>query len=79
MVSFSCMVYNARLHVTKCVTDNINNAGIKRMESPAYSSDRNLMEHIWDKLEREVMASLLTRQSLPELKDTLIEEVDPTP
>lgn len=65
---------NSRPHRARIVTDYLREAGIDRMEWPAYSPDMNPIEHVWDMLHRAVQRRPNVPATLPELREAAIEE-----
>lgn len=59
---------NAPCHCTQSVQDCLENENIYRIDLPAHFSDLNIIQHMWDALERDISA----RQFLPTNKKILI-------
>ncbi|GFW29637.1 transposable element Tc1 transposase [Trichonephila clavipes] len=65
---------NARSHRTLAVEELLESKDITRMDWPAYSSDLNPIEHVWDALRRRIAARLHHPENTQQLKQMLIEE-----
>ncbi|GFV02780.1 transposable element Tc3 transposase [Trichonephila clavipes] len=65
---------NARLHRTLAVEELLEREDVTRMDWPAYSSDLNPIEHVWDALGRCIAARLHHPENTQQLKQMLIEE-----
>ncbi|GFY32995.1 transposable element Tcb2 transposase [Trichonephila clavipes] len=67
---------NCRPHRTNLVNDFLFKEGITRMEWPACSPDMNLIEHVWDILDRGVapppQTLLELERALPEIWDRIL-------
>ncbi|GFU48771.1 transposable element Tcb2 transposase [Trichonephila clavipes] len=71
---FLFMDDNARPHRANTVYECLQSEDITRMDWPAYSSDLNPIEHVWDMLGRRIAARQLPPTCLPELRRTLLNE-----
>ncbi|GFW09473.1 transposable element Tcb2 transposase [Trichonephila clavipes] len=71
---FIFMDDNARPHWTLDVEELLESEDITRMDWPAYSTDLNAIEHVWDALGRRIAACLHHLENTQQLKQTLIEE-----
>ncbi|GFW88143.1 transposable element Tcb2 transposase [Trichonephila clavipes] len=76
---FILMDYNSRPHRANLVEDSLFEEGIVRMEWPACSSIKNLIEHVWDALGRRVAGRQPPPQTLQELERALLEDWDIIP
>ncbi|GFU29505.1 transposable element Tcb2 transposase [Trichonephila clavipes] len=76
---FILMDDNSKLHRAILVEDSLFEEGIVRMEWPAWSTDMNPIEHIWDALGRRVAGRQPPPQTLQELERALLEEWDKIP
>ncbi|GBM76089.1 Transposable element Tc3 transposase [Araneus ventricosus] len=65
---------NARPHRANIVGECLQSEDITRMDWPAYSSDLNPIEHVWDMLGRRIAASQPPPTCLPELRRALLDE-----
>ena len=65
---------NARPHMAKVTTHHLNNLGILLLPWLAKSPDLNLIEHLWDELERRLRARPALPTNLQELRAALEEE-----
>ncbi|GFT55148.1 transposable element Tcb2 transposase [Trichonephila clavipes] len=65
---------NARPHRTLAIEELPESEDITRMDWPAYSSDLNPIEHVWDALGRRIAARLYHPENTQQLKQMLIEE-----
>ncbi|GFX64240.1 transposable element Tcb2 transposase [Trichonephila clavipes] len=65
---------NARSHRTLAVEELLESEDITRMDWPAYSSDLNPIEHVWDALRRRIAARLHHPEKTKQLKQMMIEE-----
>ncbi|GFW60094.1 transposable element Tcb2 transposase [Trichonephila clavipes] len=72
---FIFMDDNARPHRTLDVEELLESEDITRMDSPAYSPDLNPIDHVWDALERRIVARLHHPENTQQLKQMLIEEL----
>ncbi|GFX53683.1 transposable element Tcb1 transposase [Trichonephila clavipes] len=72
--TFVLMDDNARPHRADIVDDYLESEGIARMAWPAYSSDLNPIEIIWDALGRAISSRFPPPVTLIELKTALQEE-----
>ncbi len=64
---------NARPHVARVTRDFLETVGIKTLEWPAFSPDLNPIEHLWDKMGRELWKCNPLVLSLNELGQALEE------
>ncbi len=64
---------NARTHVARVTRDFLETVGIKTLEWPAFSPDLNPIEHLWDKVGRELRKCNPLVLSLNELGQALEE------
>ncbi|GFX18344.1 transposable element Tcb1 transposase [Trichonephila clavipes] len=71
---FLFMDDNARPHRAKIVDECLQSENITRMDWPAYSSDLNPIEHVWDMLGRRIAARQPPPNCLPEFRRTLLDE-----
>ncbi|GFV79604.1 transposable element Tc3 transposase [Trichonephila clavipes] len=71
---FLFMDDNARPHRANIVDECLQSDDITRMDSPAYSTDLNPIEHVWNMLGRRIAAHQPPSTSLPELRRTLLDE-----
>ncbi|GFV75765.1 transposable element Tcb2 transposase [Trichonephila clavipes] len=71
---FIFMDDNARPHRTLAVEELLESEDITQMEWPAYSSDLNPIEHVWDVFGRRIAAPLHHPENTQQLKQNLIEE-----
>ncbi|GFY28693.1 transposable element Tcb2 transposase [Trichonephila clavipes] len=71
---FIFMDDNARPHRTLAVEELLESEDITRVDWPAYSSDLNPIEHVWDALGRHIAARLHHPENTQQLKQMLIEE-----
>ncbi|GFW33405.1 transposable element Tcb2 transposase [Trichonephila clavipes] len=76
---FILMDDNCRPHRANLVEVFLFEEGIVRMEWPAYSTDMNPIEHVWDALERRVAGRQIPPQTLQEQERALLEEWDKIP
>jgi hypothetical protein len=76
---FVLMHDNARPHIARIVTDELNYANIQKLDWPARSPDLNPIEHLWDNLGRRVRRSPVPSLTLQELSNLLISEWELTP
>ncbi|GFW35351.1 transposable element Tcb2 transposase [Trichonephila clavipes] len=65
---------NARPHRILAVEELLESEDITRMDWPAYSSDLNPIEHVWDAFGRHIAARLHHPENTQQLKQMLIEE-----
>ncbi|GFX79417.1 transposable element Tcb2 transposase [Trichonephila clavipes] len=65
---------NARPHRTLAVKELLESEDITRMDWPAYSSDLNPIEHVWDASGRRIAARLHPPENTQQLKQMLIEK-----
>lgn len=65
---------NARPHRAKGVNRYLQEQGITRMNWPACSPDMNPIEHVWDKLQRQLHMRLSCPDNLEQLAEALTEE-----
>ncbi|GFY32505.1 transposable element Tcb2 transposase [Trichonephila clavipes] len=65
---------NSRPHRTLAVEELLGSEDITRMDWPAYSSDLDPIEHVWDALRRCIAARLHHPENTQQLKQMLIEE-----
>ncbi|GFS94650.1 transposable element Tc3 transposase [Trichonephila clavipes] len=68
---FLFMDDNARPHHANIVDECLQSEDITRMDWPAYSSDLNPIEHVWDMLGRRIVARQFPPACLPELRRAL--------
>ncbi|GFV52807.1 transposable element Tcb1 transposase [Trichonephila clavipes] len=71
---FLFMDDNARPHRANIVDECLQSEDITRMDWPAYSSDLNPIEHVWDMLGRRIAARQPSSTCLPELRMALLDE-----
>ncbi|GFU34860.1 transposable element Tcb2 transposase [Trichonephila clavipes] len=71
---FIFMDDNARPHRTLAVEELLESENITRMAWPAYSSDLNNIEHVWDVLKKRIEERLHHPENTQQLKQMLIEE-----
>ncbi|GFW76723.1 transposable element Tc3 transposase [Trichonephila clavipes] len=71
---FLFMDDNARPHRANIVDECLQSEDIPRMDWPAYSSDFNPIEHVWDMLSRRIAARQSPPTCLPELRRALLDE-----
>ncbi|GFX13194.1 transposable element Tcb1 transposase [Trichonephila clavipes] len=71
---FLFMDDNARPHRANIVDECLQSEDIARMDWPAYSPDLNLIEYMWDMLDRLIVARQPPPTCLPELRWTLLDE-----
>ncbi|GFX33744.1 transposable element Tcb1 transposase [Trichonephila clavipes] len=71
---FLFMDDNARPHRANIVDECLQSEDITRMVWPAYSSDLNPIEHVWDMLGRRIAARQPRPTGLPELRRALLEK-----
>ncbi|GFS93083.1 transposable element Tcb1 transposase [Trichonephila clavipes] len=72
--TFVLMDDNACPHTAIIVDDYLESEGIARMAWPAYSSDLNPIENLWDALGRAVSSRFPPPATLIELETALQEE-----
>ncbi|GFY13268.1 transposable element Tcb2 transposase [Trichonephila clavipes] len=65
---------NARPHRANIVDECLQSEDITRMDWPAYSTDLNPIEHVWDMLGRRIAAREPSPTCLPELRRALLDE-----
>ena len=65
---------NAMPHRTRNMTDYLRDESITTLPWPARSRDLNLIEHIWDIIDRRVKERTPPVQSLNDLEQTLHQE-----
>ncbi|GFS63883.1 transposable element Tcb1 transposase [Trichonephila clavipes] len=71
---FLFMNDNDRPHRANIVDECLQSEDITRMDWPAYSSDLNPIDHVWDMLGRRIAARQPYPICLPELRRTLLDE-----
>ncbi|GFV42728.1 transposable element Tcb1 transposase [Trichonephila clavipes] len=71
---FLSMDDNARPHHANIVDECLQSEDITRMDWPAYSSDFNPIEHLWDMLGRGIAARQPPPTCLSELRRALLDE-----
>ncbi|GFX16167.1 transposable element Tcb1 transposase [Trichonephila clavipes] len=71
---FLFMNDNARPHRANIVDECLRKEDITRMDWPAYSSDLNPIEHVWDMLGRRIAARQPPPTCLPEFRRALLDE-----
>ncbi|GFV08766.1 ATP-binding cassette sub-family G member 1 [Trichonephila clavipes] len=64
----------ARPHRANIVDECLQSEDITRIDWPAYSTNINPIEHVWDMLGRRIAACLPSPICLPELWRTLLDE-----
>ncbi|GFT58892.1 transposable element Tcb2 transposase [Trichonephila clavipes] len=72
--NFLFMDDNERPHRTLAVDELLESEDITRMDWPAYSTDLNPIEHVWDALGRRIAARLHHPENTQQRKQMLIEE-----
>ncbi|GFX11004.1 transposable element Tc1 transposase [Trichonephila clavipes] len=70
---FIFMDDNVRPHRTLAVEELLESEGITRLDWPAYSTDLNPIEHVWDALGKRIAARLHHPENTQQLKQMLIE------
>ncbi|GFS58562.1 transposable element Tcb1 transposase [Trichonephila clavipes] len=76
---FLSMNVNACPHLANIVDECLQSEDIIRMDWPAYYSDLNPIEHVWDMLGRRIAARQPPPTCLPELRRVLLDEWCNTP
>jgi hypothetical protein len=76
---FVFMHDNARPHIAHCVSLYLDPVGIYRMDWPACSPDLNPIEHVWDKLGRQIRSRPVVPDNLNYLRIALLEEWERIP
>jgi transposase len=76
---FVFMHDNARPHIAHCVSLYLDTVGIYRMDWPACSPDLNPIEHVWDKLGRQIRSHPVVPDNLNDLRIALLEEWERIP
>ncbi|GFX99510.1 transposable element Tcb1 transposase [Trichonephila clavipes] len=71
---FLFMDDNAHPHRANIVDECLQSENITRTDWPTYSSDLNLIEHVWDVLGRRIVEHQLHSTCLPELRRALLYE-----
>ncbi|GFW85541.1 transposable element Tcb1 transposase [Trichonephila clavipes] len=71
---FLFMDDNARPHHANIVDECLQSEDITRMDWPAYSTDLNPIEHVWDMLGRRIAVHQPPPTCLPELRRALLDE-----
>ncbi|GFX81442.1 transposable element Tcb1 transposase [Trichonephila clavipes] len=71
---FLLMDGNTRPHHANIVDECLQSENITRMDLPAYSTDLNTIEHVWDMLSRRIAARQPPRTCLPELRRALLDK-----
>jgi hypothetical protein len=77
--NFLFMHDNARPHTARIVTNYLDTVEIPRLEWPARSPDMNPIEHVWDKLGRNVKKRQPLPETIQELRIALNEEWEQMP
>ncbi|GBN08962.1 hypothetical protein AVEN_220705-1 [Araneus ventricosus] len=70
---------NARPHCARLVDNFLFNEGILRMDWPAYSSDINPIEHVWDILGRRIADRSSLPETIQQLESSLLQEWERIP
>jgi transposase len=76
---FIFMDDNARPHRARIVNDLLEAQNIRRMVWPANSPDSNPIEHVWDRMQRQLSERLYYPDTLDELEIALREEWERIP
>ncbi|GFV56953.1 epithelial splicing regulatory protein 1 [Trichonephila clavipes] len=73
-IEFLFMDYNSRPHCANIVGECLQSEDIICIDCPAYSSNLNPMEHVWDMLGRRIAARQPPPICLPEFRRALFNE-----
>lgn len=76
---FMLMQDNARPHVARVVTEYLDEVDIQTLPWPARSPDLNPIEHVWDALKRRIRSRNHVPETLPALRNAVVEEWDQIP
>ncbi|GFU62477.1 transposable element Tcb1 transposase [Trichonephila clavipes] len=71
---FLFMDDNARPHHANIVDECLQSEDITRMYWPAYSPNLNPIEHVWDILDKQIVAHQPLPTCLPKLRKALLDE-----
>lgn len=77
--NFIFMHDNARPHTARIVDNYLQEVGINAMRWPARSPDMNPIEHVWDRIGREIRKRRGQLLTLQQLRDALEEEWNAIP
>lgn len=77
--NFTLMQDNARPHAAHIVREYLNEVGISQMAWPARSPDLNPIEHLWDRLGRNIRSRIPAPLTLDQLRVALLEEWEAIP
>lgn len=76
---FKLMHDNARPHSAECVRGYLQEVRVDALQWPARSPDLNPIEHVWDKLKRNIRGRINAPTTLAALKNAAIEEWEAIP